>query len=78
MAREGTSAVAGMSRNAKRSGRQFNQSAPVKVKYFFAAPYSQRLWFSSKNMAARLNKVNKANSFGVSDVAFETEYVIDE
>jgi hypothetical protein len=57
MAREGTSAVAGMSRNAKRNGSQFNLSAPVKVKYFFAAPYCQILWFSSKNMAARLIKL---------------------
>jgi len=54
MPREGTSSVAGMSRNAKRSGSQFNLSAPVKVNYFFAAPYYQRFWFSRKNVAARL------------------------
>jgi len=56
MPREGTSAVAGMSRNAKRIGRQFNLSAPVKVIYFFVAPYCQRR-FSRKNMAARLIKL---------------------
>lgn len=57
MPREGTNAVVGMSRNAKRIGSQLNLSAPVKVKYFFVAPYCQGLWFPRKDMAARLIKL---------------------
>jgi hypothetical protein len=54
VAQDGTRAVAGMLTDAKRSGSQFNLHAPVKVQYFFAALYCQRLSFSCENTAACL------------------------